>query len=51
MLMLDLFAGLGGASRAMQEAGWIVIRVDNDPQFNPDICTDRGRCQCHDLKT
>ena len=38
--MLDLFAGLGGASKAMQAAGWTVIRVDNDPQFNPDICAD-----------
>lgn len=38
--MLDLFAGMGGASRAMREAGWTVITVDNDPQFNPDILAD-----------
>lgn len=40
MIMLDLFAGMGGASRAMREAGWTVITVDNDPQFNPDILAD-----------
>ena len=40
MRMLDLFSGLGGASRAMREAGWEVITVDNDPSFNPDICID-----------
>ena len=40
MLMLDLFAGLGGASRAMKERGWEVITVDNNPIFKPDICAD-----------
>lgn len=33
MLMLDLFAGLGGASQAMRERGWDVVTVDNDPRF------------------
>jgi site-specific DNA-cytosine methylase len=33
MLMLDLFAGLGGASRVMRERGWEVVTVDNDPRF------------------
>jgi site-specific DNA-cytosine methylase len=40
MLMLDLFSGLGGASRAMREAGWTVIRVDIEEKFSPDICCD-----------
>lgn len=40
MLMLDLFSGLGGASKAMKERGWEVITVDNNPKFNPDICID-----------
>lgn len=31
--MLDLFAGLGGASRVMRERGWEVVTVDNDPRF------------------
>jgi site-specific DNA-cytosine methylase len=32
-MMLDLFAGLGGASCAMRERGWDVVTVDNDPRF------------------
>lgn len=31
--MLDLFAGLGGASAAMRDRGWEVVTVDNDPRF------------------
>lgn len=31
--MLDLFAGLGGASAAMCERGWDVVTVDADPAF------------------
>jgi len=39
--MLDLFSGLGGASRAMQEdEKWEVITVDINPKFNPTICAD-----------
>lgn len=41
--MLDLFAGLGGASRAMRERGWDVARVDNADdlpvEHRADICT------------
>lgn len=33
MRMLDLFAGLGGASQAMRSRGWDVVTVDNDPRF------------------
>ena len=40
MLMLDLFSGLGGASRAMKERGWQVITVDIDPKFNPSLVSD-----------
>jgi site-specific DNA-cytosine methylase len=40
MLMLDLFSGLGGASKAMKERGWQVITVDIDPKFNPSIVAD-----------
>jgi hypothetical protein len=40
MLMLDLCAGLGGASAAMRERGWKVITLDNDVRFNPDILSD-----------
>jgi site-specific DNA-cytosine methylase len=32
-LMLDLFAGTGGASRAFDAAGWEVVRVELDPAF------------------
>lgn len=31
--MLDLFAGLGGASQAMVDRGWDVLTVDIDPRF------------------
>jgi len=40
MRMLDLFSGLGGASRAMRERGWDVITVDIEPKFNPSIIAD-----------
>ena len=32
--MLDLFAGLGGASEAMIQTGWDVLRIDNNPLLN-----------------
>lgn len=38
--MLDLCAGLGGASQAMKSGGWQVFTVDVDPRFNPDIVAD-----------
>lgn len=38
--MLDLCCGLKGASLAMQERGWRVITLDNNPTFSPDILTD-----------
>ena len=38
MKMLDLFSGLGGASQAFEAAGWEVVTVDINPEFNPTIC-------------
>jgi hypothetical protein len=38
--MLDLFAGLGGASAAMRDRGWDVVTVDADPSFSCTITTD-----------
>lgn len=38
--MLDLFAGLGGASQAMTARGWEVVTVDNDPRFSCTITAD-----------
>ena len=32
-VMLDLFSGLGGASEAFVQAGWTVIRVENNPEL------------------
>ena len=29
--MVDLFAGLGGASQWMLDCGWNVLRIDNNP--------------------
>jgi site-specific DNA-cytosine methylase len=40
MLMLDLCAGLGGASHAMRDRGWSVITLDNDPTFGCDVTAD-----------
>ena len=34
MRMLDLFSGLGGASEAMLQAGWDVLRIDNNELLN-----------------
>ena len=38
--MLDLFCGLGGASQAMRERGWLVHTLDIDPKFHPTWCMD-----------
>ncbi len=38
--MLDLCAGLGGASRAMRERGWTVTTLDLDPRFGTDVVAD-----------
>lgn len=38
--MLDLFAGKGGASKAMLDRGWEVITVDVNPAFEPVIVAD-----------
>jgi hypothetical protein len=38
--MLDLFAGLGGASRVMRERGWSVLTVDAAPAFGCDVTAD-----------
>lgn len=40
MLMLDLFAGLGGASEAQRKRGWDVVTVDVDPAFNSAVTAD-----------
>jgi hypothetical protein len=40
MLMLDLGAGLKGASQAMKVRGWQVITMDIDPRFNCDVTAD-----------
>lgn len=40
MLMLDLFAGLGGASAAMRDRGWDVVTVDADPSFGCTVTAD-----------
>lgn len=38
--MLDLCAGLGGASQAMRERGWEVVSVDCDERFGCDVTAD-----------
>ncbi|HYE20947.1 MAG TPA: DNA cytosine methyltransferase [Tepidisphaeraceae bacterium] len=38
--MLDLFAGLGGASEPFRKAGWDVVRVELDLAFEAEIHAD-----------
>src|SRR5271166_4289972 len=38
--MIDLGCGLGGASRAMRDRGWRVIRVDLMDDVRPDVVAD-----------
>ena len=38
MKMLDLFSGLGGASKAEKERGWVVDTLDIDPKFHSTFC-------------
>jgi hypothetical protein len=37
MLMIDLFAGSGGASQEMVNRGWEVFTVDIDPRWNATV--------------
>lgn len=39
-LMIDLCAGLKGASQAMVRRGWEVITLDYDPRFGTDVIAD-----------
>jgi hypothetical protein len=38
--MLDIGAGLGGASQMMKKRGWKVVTMDIDPKFGTDIIAD-----------
>ena len=40
LLMVDLFSGLGGASAAMRDRGWLVVTVDIEPRFRPSVVAD-----------
>ena len=40
MLILDLCAGLGGASKAFRDRGWRVVTLDFDARFGCDITAD-----------
>lgn len=40
MKVLDLFSGLGGWSKAFKDRGHKVITLDNNLDFNPDVCKD-----------
>ena len=45
--MLDLCAGLGGASQAMRDRGWEVVTLDSDPRFACDITADLRAWEWH----
>ena len=38
MIVLDLFSGLGGFSKAFKDRGHEIETLDIDPQFNPTFC-------------
>lgn len=40
LTVLDLFAGLGGATSAFKERGHRVVTVDNNPAFDTDLICD-----------
>jgi len=37
---LDLFCGIGSATKVLTEWGFEVTSVDIDPKYHPDICCD-----------
>lgn len=40
MKVLELFSGTGSFSNVAKERGHKVFTIDNDKQFNPDLCID-----------
>jgi hypothetical protein len=40
MKVLELFSGTASFSNVAKERGHEVFTIDNDPQFNPDLCMD-----------
>ena len=40
MKILELFSGTESFSRVARERGHETFTIDNDPQFNPDLCKD-----------
>jgi len=48
--MLDLFSGMGGASEAMIDRGWDVIRLDIEEKFKPDLVGDIKRLPLKEYK-
>jgi len=40
MKILELFSGTESFSKVARERGHVVFTVDNDKQFNPDLCID-----------
>ena len=49
LLMLDLFSGLGGASKPFRDRGWDVVTIDIDPRFSPDLLADVSKLSVQDV--
>jgi len=40
MRVLELFSGTGSFSKVCREFGWKTFEIDNNSNFNPDLCKD-----------
>ena len=49
LVVLDLFSGLGGWSKAFKDRNHQVVTVDNNSKFKPDICKNIIKLSGNDL--
>lgn len=49
MKVLELFSGTESFSKVARERGHQTFTIDNDPQFNPDLCKDIMNLKVEDI--
>jgi hypothetical protein len=49
--VLELFSGTASVGREFEKRGWNLTTVDNDSQFEPDICKDVMKIIHEELRT